>query len=205
MREKPIYTNTVQEPPSTKLKLIEAGREEFFLKGYQQAGLRRICAACQVTTGAFYFFFPSKDALLCAVVDPFIHRWKVLADRIFIRELEDISTARENDRELMELLLFYRQEILILVEKAAGSSREHFKDEIYNRMIFYFTKTFSLAIGREPDQGIIRLLVNSRFHGIISILKGGCSMEQALLYSDVLASYASGGYERLIKDFKDVL
>ena len=37
----------------TRKKLLEAGKREFLAKGWQGSSLRRICASCGVTTGAF--------------------------------------------------------------------------------------------------------------------------------------------------------
>ena len=48
----------------TEQKLIRSGRAEFLEKGYAKANLRDICKAVGVTTGAFYFSFENKEALL---------------------------------------------------------------------------------------------------------------------------------------------
>lgn len=56
----------------TEQKLIRSGRAEFLEKGYAKANLRDICKAAGVTTGAFYFSFENKEALLAAILDPVI-------------------------------------------------------------------------------------------------------------------------------------
>ena len=56
----------------TEKKLLSCGKREFLEKGYAKANLRSICEASGVTTGAFYFSFASKEALLRAILDPFI-------------------------------------------------------------------------------------------------------------------------------------
>lgn len=48
--------------------ILHAGREEFLKKGFQAASLRNIVKAAGVTTGAFYGYFPSKEALFDALV-----------------------------------------------------------------------------------------------------------------------------------------
>ena len=50
----------------TEQKLIECGEREFLEKGYAKANLREICKSAGVTTGAFYFSFENKEALLAA-------------------------------------------------------------------------------------------------------------------------------------------
>lgn len=56
----------------TEKKLLSCGKREFLEKGYAKANLRSICEASGVTTGAFYFSFATKEALLRAILDPFI-------------------------------------------------------------------------------------------------------------------------------------
>ena len=53
----------------TREKLIDSARREFMEKGYNKASLRKICADAGVTTGALYFFFEDKEALLGAIAD----------------------------------------------------------------------------------------------------------------------------------------
>lgn len=196
---------TEQEIPTTKQKLLKIGRDEFYRNGYLQTSLRHICAACGVTTGAFYFFFPSKDALFCSIVDPFIEQWRKLSESLAEKEFKDLSSGRENDRVFMEFEYRHRKELLILVEKSAGSSREHFKEVILETLTRYFTKSFLLSIGHDPNPEIIKLLVNIRFQSNINVLKGADDMKQALFLNDVLACYADGGFQNLINKLKDVL
>ena len=190
---------------STKDNLLNAGLDLFCQKDYKSVGLRQICASCGVTTGAFYFFFPNKDALLCAIVDPVIQRLWSLTKELEDRELLHPDTAPDNDRATMEFLLTYRREILILMEKSAGSSREGFCQELFDTMSGYFTQSFSAAIGRQPRGDVIDMLVRIRITAIMDILKGAETMEQAFFLNDVLSHYADSGFNCLVHNLKDVL
>ena len=196
------YRDTGREALSTRAKLLLAGKEEFFQKGYQAASLRRICAACGVTTGAFYFLFSCKDALFCEIADPFINRWKALSDRLAFKEMNDLSTGPSNDRELMTFLLGFREELLILMEKSAGSSREAFSSLIFETLTGFFTETFFQNSGQKPDSEAIKLLVYIRIQGIMYILKGDYTMEQALFLNDTLARHSDAGFRKLIENSK---
>ena len=56
---------------STTLESIEqAAMQEFLEKGFQGASLRQIVKNARVTTGAFYGYFSSKEALFNALVEP---------------------------------------------------------------------------------------------------------------------------------------
>lgn len=193
------------EVPATKQRLLDAGREEFYQYGYRRASLRRICASCGVTTGAFYFFFENKDALFCEIVDPVIEKGLKLAEELNRAEQENMDSASDQDRKMMEFELQYRKEFLMLLEGSEGSSREGHKSLLYDTMTHYFTEHFSLAIGRQPDPEIMRLLVRMRLEGNLALLKGEYDMEKIFFLNDILSCYAHGGFEHLIHNCKDRL
>ena len=51
-------------------KIKQAALEEFYANGYAKASLRTICRRAGVTTGAMYFSFENKEALLRAILEP---------------------------------------------------------------------------------------------------------------------------------------
>jgi len=56
----------------TKDKIVAAAYACFMEKGYEQTSVRMILEKSQVTTGSFYHFFPSKEALFEAVIEKFL-------------------------------------------------------------------------------------------------------------------------------------
>lgn len=197
--------NGFQEIPSTKERLLTAAREEFYQKGYRQASLRSICSLSGLTTGALYFFFSGKDDLFCSVVDPVINQWTALTEELAEKECHSPHLGPECDRIIMEFELKHKKELLILLEKSAGSSRESFREYVFDNLVRYFTDFFTLSLGRKPQPEVIKLLAGFRFQSNLDILKGDYDMEQALFFNDVLACYADSGFQAVVKNFKDVL
>ena len=61
----------MEEKSSDTLKnILQVGMEEFLEKGFLGASLRQIVKRAGVTTGAFYGYFSSKEALFSAIVEP---------------------------------------------------------------------------------------------------------------------------------------
>ena len=56
--------------PLTKQKIQAAALAEFLDKGFLGASLRQIVKNAGVTTGAFYGYFSSKEALFASIVEP---------------------------------------------------------------------------------------------------------------------------------------
>ena len=59
-----------ENSPTTLKKIQEAAMDEFLDKGFLGASLRQIVKNAGVTTGAFYGYFSSKEALFNALVEP---------------------------------------------------------------------------------------------------------------------------------------
>ena len=53
---------------TTLARIHAAAKEEFLQKGFQKASLRNIVKQAGVTTGAFYGYYESKEALFDALV-----------------------------------------------------------------------------------------------------------------------------------------
>lgn len=100
-----VYTNIAsvmgeneRNREQTRLCFIKAGKAEFLEKGYTQACLRDICKRANVTTGAFYFSFANKEALLHAILGPAVEQYRKLMQELYVREAANPETAIENDR-----------------------------------------------------------------------------------------------------------
>ena len=77
---------TKRSPDRTRTLLIHAAFEEIWQVGFQAASLEAILERAEVTKGALYHHFPSKQALGYAVVDEYI-RWLIYDD--FLRPLTE--------------------------------------------------------------------------------------------------------------------
>ena len=58
-----------RDPEQTRERLLQAGFREVYRSGFQSASIDSILAATNVTKGALYYHFESKEALGYAIVD----------------------------------------------------------------------------------------------------------------------------------------
>src|SRR5260370_36853204 len=58
-----------QAANTTRVRLLDAARYLFWEKGYAATGMAEILERAQANSGSFYHFFPSKEALLLAVLE----------------------------------------------------------------------------------------------------------------------------------------
>jgi len=67
-----IVQVTTTPPPSARELLLDAARYLFWEKGYAATGVAELLQRAQVNSGSFYHVFPSKEALLLAVLDNYL-------------------------------------------------------------------------------------------------------------------------------------
>jgi TetR/AcrR family transcriptional regulator, transcriptional repressor for nem operon len=69
----------LRDPERTRERLLQAAFQEVYRYGFQSAGVDTILAATNVTKGALYYHFDSKEALGHAIVDEIVA--KLVRDR----------------------------------------------------------------------------------------------------------------------------
>ena len=65
----------VRDPERTRERLLQAAFREVSRSGFQSAGIDTILAATNVTKGALYYHFESKEALGYAIVDEIVAKF----------------------------------------------------------------------------------------------------------------------------------
>jgi TetR/AcrR family transcriptional regulator, transcriptional repressor for nem operon len=79
---------------TAKARLIATAMDIMYVRGYTAVGVHEICTQAGVHKGSFYHFFPSKQALVLAVIDTYGEH---------IRGLwEDVMTADGSLRERLQ-------------------------------------------------------------------------------------------------------
>lgn len=124
-------------------RLIQSAREEFMTNGFIKADLKSICENAGVTTGAVYKRYKGKEELFMAVV-------KEAADKmdsfVQLRAETDLSSLSDEQirntwimneeyvLELFRMLWDIRKDLVILLEKSAGTAYENYANDFAIRM-----------------------------------------------------------------------
>src|SRR5579863_6241691 len=87
----------LRDPGRTRERLLQAAFREVRRSGFQSAGIDTILAATNVTKGALYHHFESKEALGYAIVDEVIAK--------MVRERWLLPLEQSKDRDPIDLLI----------------------------------------------------------------------------------------------------
>ena len=94
------------KPSGTRDRLIESARYLFWERGYAGTSMADLLAHAGVNSGSFYHFFESKEALLRAVLETYLHALRpMVVDPAFARAEEPVA-------RIFAILAGYRERIL---------------------------------------------------------------------------------------------
>ncbi|MEJ2888499.1 TetR/AcrR family transcriptional regulator [Actinomycetospora aeridis] len=103
-------SDTVDPPPrqaravATRSAILAAAAEEFAARSYHEASLSRILERSNVTKGALYFHFVSKESIALAVVDEMEEICRGMVARCGELGLDPLRTAAQLAREMQDAL-----------------------------------------------------------------------------------------------------
>ena len=131
---------------STRDRLIESARHLFWERGFAGTSMSELLAHAEVNSGSFYHFFDSKEALLRAVLEGYLHMLRpMVVDHAF-------TTVREPLERIFAILAGYRGRIL-----ATGCQ--------------YGCPLGRLALEIDPENAPAHQLIAQNFQGWIAAIR----------------------------------
>ena len=193
-------------------KIHEAAMAEFLDKGFQGASLRQIVKNAGVTTGAFYGYFSSKEALFASIVEPHA---AALMGRFMEAQTSFSELPKQEQPEHMGLessqcvnwmvdyICDHREPVKLLLCKAEGTSYEHFVHNMVEVEVEYTLRYMDVLrrLGREvPElsQSLCHIIASGMFNGLFEIVVHDMPKEQALRDVEQFRTFYTGGWLKLM-------
>ena len=159
----------MEEKSSNTLEnIFQAGMEEFSDKGFLGASLRQIVKKAGVTTGAFYGYFSSKEALFTAIVEPHAAALmgRYMEAQTTFAELPEAEQPSHMGLEsgecihwMVDYICRHREPVKLLLCRSEGTSYEHFVHNMVEVEVEYTMKY--LEVLRRLGQDIPELAFKS--------------------------------------------
>lgn len=193
-------------------KIQRAAMEEFSEKGFLGASLRRIVKQAGVTTGAFYGYFSSKEALFASLVEP--HAAALMGQ--FMEAQTSFAELPEQEQPehmglesgrciqwMVDYICAHREPVKLLLCKAEGTSYERFVHNMVEIEVEYTLKYMEVLrrLGHDfqaLDGSLCHIIASGMFNGIFEIVIHDMPKEQAMHYVDQLRDFYTAGWLRLI-------
>ena len=193
-------------------RIQQAALEEFSEKGFLGASLRQIVKNAWVTTGAFYGYFSSKEALFAAIVEPhataLMGRFmEVQIDFAELPEEEQPAHMGESSSRYVEWMVDYicqhREPVKLLLCRAEGTSYEHF---IHNMVEVEVDSTLQYMdvlrrLGKDIprlNRSLCHIIASGMFNGLFEIVIHDMPREQAFQDVAQFRSFYTAGWLNLM-------
>ncbi len=193
----------MKKAEATRLTILQKAFELIYVKGYQTTSIDDIIATTQVTKGAFYYHFKTKDEMGLAIINEIL---KPTLVNSFIQPLRQEQNPLDAIYNLMHSLLMENE----FLKVEYGCPASNFTQEMtpwnadfnnaLNELIQQWTEVMTAAIEKGKENGFIRKEVNGRqvtffvlsgYWGIRNFGKLANSKQVYLPYLKELKSYLS--------------
>ena len=201
-----------EKSSDTLEKIQQAALEEFSEKGFLGASLRQIVKNAGVTTGAFYGYFSSKEALFASLVEPHAAALmgRFMEAQISFAELPEeeqpahMGAASGNYVDWMvDYICQHREHVKLLLCRAEGTSYEHF---IHNMVEVEVDSTLRYMevlrrLGKDIPQlnhSLCHIIASGMFNGLFEIVIHDMPREQAFRDVEQFRSFYTAGWLKLM-------
>lgn len=197
----------------TKIKIQETAIEEFLENGFRGASLRQIVKNAGVTTGAFYGYFSSKEALFASIVEP--HAQALMAN--FMQTQIKFADLPKDEQPshmaiesgacvnwMVDYICDHRDPFKLLLLKAEGTSYENFVHNIVEVEVEYTLKYIDVLreLGHdvpEIDRTLCHIIASAMFGGIFEVVIHDIPKNQAIHGVEQLRAFYTAGWLALME------
>ena len=197
---------------ATLEKIQEAALTEFLDKGFLGASLRQIVKNAGVTTGAFYGYFSSKEALFASIVEPHAKALmgKCMEAQTSFAELPEEQQPDHMGLEssdcvhwMVDYICQHREPVKLLLTRSEGTSYEHFVHNMVEVEVEYTLQYMEVLrhLGKDIptlDKSLCHIIASGMMSGIFEIVIHDMPREQALRDVDQLREFYTAGWLKLM-------
>ena len=195
----------------TEKNILNTARKHFLKDGFSGASLRNIVKDAGLTTGAFYKYYPTKEALFDALTDPYIEHIYQIYDRV-VEDFEKLSAKEQTSNmsdtsgDGMDQMIDYIYEHydnFRLLLKCGDSGK--FETFIHNMVDREMRSSLEYVMKMKEDgieipivgESLMHMIYTGFFSSIFQIIEHDIDKEIAKRNVHKLREFNTGGWERL--------
>lgn len=195
----------------TEKNILNTARKHFLKDGFSGASLRNIVKDAGLTTGAFYKYYPTKEALFDVLTDPYIEHIYQIYDRV-VEDFEKLSAKEQTSNmsdtsgDGMDQMIDYIYEHydnFRLLLKCGDSGK--FETFIHNMVDREMRSSLEYVKKMKEDgieipivgESLMHMIYTGFFSSIFQIIEHDIDKETAKRNVHKLREFNTGGWERL--------
>ena len=195
----------------TQRNILETAKRHFLNDGLTGASLRKIVKDAGLTTGAFYKYYPTKEALFDALTDPYLEHIYEIYDQV-IAEFEKLSAddqtknmasiSDEGMKQMLDYVYDHYDNFKLLLKCGDSGKYEDFIHGMVDREIKsshrYLEKMKEEGVEVPVvDDSLMHMIYTGFFSSIFQIIEHDIDRITAKENIKQLKQFNIGGWERL--------
>lgn len=197
---------------NTKKRIEESAIQEFMEKGFAKASLRQIVKNAGLTTGAFYKYYPTKDALFASLVEPYANKIYSIYD-VTLEDFQSLPASQQQKNmieassggitEMLEYIYEHYDNFKLLLCKADGTPFTSFIHNLVEREVKSTIKFIDdmRASGveiPEIDVEFVHMITSGMFLSVFEIVAHDMQKDIAIKRVQKIKEFYTGGWERML-------
>lgn len=195
----------------TEKNILNTARKHFLKDGFSGASLRNIVKDAGLTTGAFYKYYPTKEALFDALTDPYIEHIYQIYDRV-VEDFEKLSAKEQTSNmsdtsgdgmdQMIDYIYEHYDNFRLLLKCGDSGKFETFINNMVDRemrsSLEYVKKMKEDGIEIPiVGESLMHMIYTGFFSSIFQIIEHDIDKETAKRNVHKLREFNTGGWERL--------
>lgn len=195
----------------TEKNILNTARKHFLKDGFSGASLRNIVKDAGLTTGAFYKYYPTKEALFDALTDPYIEHIYQIYDRV-VEDFEKLSAKEQTSNmsdtsgdgmdQMIDYIYEHYDNFRLLLKCGDSGKFETFIHNMVDRemrsSLEYVKKMKEDGIEIPiVEESLMHMIYTGFFSSIFQIIEHDIDKETAKRNVNKLREFNTGGWERL--------
>lgn len=195
----------------TEKNILNTARKHFLKDGFSGASLRNIVKDAGLTTGAFYKYYPTKEALFDALTDPYIEHIYQIYDRV-VEDFEKLSAKEQTSNmsdtsgdgmdQMIDYIYEHYDNFRLLLKCGDSGKFETFIHNMVDREM----KSSLEYVKKMKEDGIeipivgeslMHMIYTGFFSSTFQIIEHDIDKETAKRNVHKLREFNTGGWERL--------
>ena len=195
----------------TEKNILNTARKHFLKDGFSGASLRNIVKDAGLTTGAFYKYYPTKEALFDALTDPYIEHIYQIYDRV-VEDFEKLSAKEQTSNmsdtsgdgmdQMIDYIYEHYDNFRLLLKCGDSGKFERF---IHNMVDREMRSSLEYVKKMKEDgieipivgESLMHMIYTGFFSSTFQIIEHDIDKETAKRNVHKLREFNTGGWERL--------
>ena len=197
---------------STLERIHKAAKDEFLKKSFIGASLRNIVKTAGVTTGAFYGYYNSKEALFEAMVGD-VYDYLMTAYKKALLDFENLpielqpeqmgNAGRKCMKEILDFSYDHHDELYMILQCSEGTKFEYMVEEMIGLEVQGTHKYYDVLkkLGKEVpyiDERLEHILVTGMMNAYFEMIIHNMPYEDASRYLQELNDFYTAGWIKIM-------